>query len=135
VRKNGVTLIDEGIIKVSIGGIVLDKIDKEKYYSSLFLSLVLNFQAAAWQQMGKIKNPLTDKIERNLEQAKASIDLIDMLAVKTANNLDENEKKLIDRILSELKMNYLDEIKKEPPKKAPEQEQTGAEEKSSEESK
>ena len=110
----------------------MDKMDKEKYYSSLFLSLILNFQAAAWQQMGKIKNPFTDKIERNLEQAKASIDLIDMLAVKTANNLHENEKKLIDRILSELKMNYLDEIKKEPPQKAAEQEQAAAEEKSSE---
>jgi hypothetical protein len=113
----------------------LDATDKEKYYSSLFLSLVLNFQAAAMQQMGKIKNPFTDKIERNLEQAKASIDLIDMLAVKTANNLNDNEKKLIGTILTDLKMNYLDEIKKEPPKKAPEPEQTGAEEKSSEESK
>ena len=36
---------------------------EESRQSQLFLHLVLTFQSAAWQQMGKIKNPITDQIE------------------------------------------------------------------------
>ncbi len=87
--------------------------DKAQYYSSLFMTLVVNFQTAAWQQMGKIKNPLTDKIERDLEQAKISIDMLDMLCEKTKNNLTEDERKFIERIISELKLNYVAELNKD----------------------
>ena len=52
----------------------------------MFVQLVSMFQAAALQQMGKLKNPVTEKIERNMEQAQLSIDLIDMLKEKTKGN-------------------------------------------------
>jgi len=77
-----------------------------------FYQLVLSLQAAAWQQMGKVSSPLTGKMERNLEQAKASIDLLEMLQRKTEGNLSSEEKKLLDHVLYELRMNYVDEAKK-----------------------
>ena len=40
----------------------------------LFMQLVLMFQTAAMQQMGKVINPLTKKIEKDLAQAKFSIE-------------------------------------------------------------
>ncbi|MBN2031016.1 DUF1844 domain-containing protein [bacterium] len=80
---------------------------------ALFMQLVLTFQMAAWQQMGKIKNPLTDKVERDLYQAQYSIDILEMLRSKTAGNLNDNEKQFLNKILSELQLNYIDEMSKE----------------------
>jgi len=79
----------------------------------LFLQLIMTFETAAWQQMGKIKNPLTDKIERDLNQAQFSIDMLDMIKTKTQGNLTENEIRVLDRTLSELKLNFVDELEKE----------------------
>jgi hypothetical protein len=78
----------------------------------LFSSLVLMFHAAAMQQMGKVKNPVTDKIERDLEQAQMSIDMLDMLAEKTKGNLSDDEDRLLKRTIQELKLNYVDETAK-----------------------
>jgi len=83
--------------------------------TSLFFSLVITFQAAAMQQMGKLKNPISDKIERDLQQAQLSIDILDMLEEKTRGNLSEDETKLLKGILQELKLNYVDEMSKEQP--------------------
>jgi hypothetical protein len=81
--------------------------------TSLFFSLVMTFQAAAMQQMGKLKNPVSDKIERDLPQAQLSIDIIDMLEAKTRGNLSEEEMRFLKSILQELKLNYVDEMTKE----------------------
>lgn len=87
--------------------------DSDESKIQLFLQLVLMFQTAALQQMGKIMNPLTKKIEKELSQAKFSIDILGMLQEKTQGNLTEEEKKFLDHVLFELRMNYLDEVKKE----------------------
>jgi hypothetical protein len=87
---------------------------KSEFY---FVQLIITFQAAAMQQMGKLQNPITQKVERNLEQARSSIDILEMLQDKTRNNLTENEKELLEHTLYELRMNYLDEVKKDQQKK------------------
>ena len=81
--------------------------------ASLFFSLIMTFQAAAMQQMGKMKNPISDKIERDLQQAQLSIDIIGMLEDKTRGNLSEDETKFLKGVLQELKLNYVDEMTKE----------------------
>lgn len=86
---------------------------KEQMFSFLFMNLVMNFQMAAMQQMGKLKNPVTDKIERDLQQARMSIDLLEMLKAKTAGNLTQDEEKMLGRIISELQLNYVDEVSKD----------------------
>lgn len=86
--------------------------DKTQTKGELFLHLVFMFQTAALQQMGKLINPVTKKIEKNLEQAKYSIDILEILQEKTKGNLKEEEKKYLDNVLFELRMNYLEEQKK-----------------------
>lgn len=81
--------------------------------SQLLLYLVSSFELAAMQQMGKIKNPLLDKIEKNLQQAQFSIELLDMLKEKTKGNLSQYEVKYIENALAQLKLNYVDELEKE----------------------
>ncbi len=89
----------------------------------MFTQLVLMFHTAAMQQLGKLKNPLTDALERNLEAAQNSIDLLDMLIEKTRGNLSGEESRLLLQVVQELKLNYVDEARKPDPKegKTPEQ--------------
>ena len=87
--------------------------ESEKKDEFHFIQLVMTFQTAAIQQMGKLQNPITKKIERNLDQARFSIDMLEMIQNKTRNNLSENEGKFLEHTLYELRMNYLDEVKKE----------------------
>ena len=99
---------------------------------SLFMQLVLMFQTAAMQQMGKVINPLTQKIEKDLSQAKFSIDMLGMIEEKTKGNLSDEEKKILDHILFELRMNYVDEVEKE---KKTTEEKAAAQEEAKEEKK
>ena len=78
-----------------------------------FLSLVFSLSAAAMQQMGKMTNPMTNKIEKNLEQAKISIDIIEMIAEKTKGNLIVEEDKFLSSTLSNLQLNFVDELDKD----------------------
>jgi parvulin-like peptidyl-prolyl isomerase len=85
----------------------------EKDYGFLFMQLILQNQQLAMMSMGKLKNPVSDKIERNLEFAKMSIDTLDMLAAKTKGNLSEYEEKFLTEVIKDLKLNYVDEVSKE----------------------
>ena len=86
--------------------------DQQQKHQFLLAQLVIIFQAAAMQQLGKVKNPVTDKIERDLEAAQSSIDMLDMLKEKTKGNLTADEDRLLTNVLMDLKLNYVDESKK-----------------------
>lgn len=85
---------------------------EEPKLNMLFMSIVLSLSQAAMQHMGKITNPLTGKIDRNLEQAKVTVDMLEMLKEKTEGNLVKDEEKLINGTLATLQLNYVDEAKK-----------------------
>ena len=78
----------------------------------LFITLISSLSSQAWIQMGKIKNPMSDKIEKNLEAASMSIDMLAMIQEKTKNNLNDYESKLLDQSLKDLKMNFVFEKNK-----------------------
>jgi hypothetical protein len=82
-------------------------------HNILFMQLIIQNQQIAMMSMGKIKNPVTDRVERNLEHAKIYIDTLDMLLAKTKGNLSEYEEKILIEILKDLKLNYVDEVDKD----------------------
>lgn len=84
---------------------------KEQLYSALLMNLVLTFQASAMQALGKVESPMTGKTEKNLEQAKMAVDMLDMLEQKTQNNLSSEEANFLTRVVSDLKMVYVQESK------------------------
>jgi hypothetical protein len=86
--------------------------------TQMFMYLVGSFEMSAMMAMGKIKNPITDKTERDLTQAQFSIDILDMLKARTTGNLSEYESKYLDNTLGQLKLNYIDEAKKPAEEKA-----------------
>ena len=100
--------------------------DQPKKEDQLFIHLVNTFVQSAWISLGKVKNPVSDKIERNVEQATYYIDLLDMLQTKMKGNLSEWEEQYIIHSLSELKLNYIDEKKKPSDDEAPKKKKTKA---------
>ena len=57
-----------------------------------------------------IANPITKKTEKRLDIAKNTIDMIDMIARKTGGNLDDEEEKIINNLLYESRMRYVNEM-------------------------
>jgi len=86
--------------------------DSKQKEELLLIQLILMFQTAALQHMGKLKNPITDKIEQDLQQAQISIDILDVLHSKMKNNLSPDEERMFTNVLKELKLNYVDEMNK-----------------------
>lgn len=78
-----------------------------------FTQLLYIFYSSAMVALGKLKNPATDKIERNLEQAKQSIDILELIRDKTKNNLNEQQSRTLDSMLTDLRLNYVDEKNKD----------------------
>jgi hypothetical protein len=91
-------------------------------HNILFMQLIIQNQQIAMMSMGKIKNPVTNKVERNLEHAKIYIDTLDMLLAKTKGNLSEYEEKFLIETLKDLKLNYVDEVEKDKKKTSGEKE-------------
>jgi len=75
----------------------------------LFIGLVQSFQAAAMQQMGKVMNPFTEKIERDMAHAKLSIEMLEMLRTRTSGNLTGQEARFLNHVLTELRLNFVAE--------------------------
>lgn len=82
-------------------------------HDAAFQQLIFSFQMQGLIALGKIMNPVTQKIERNLTIAQATIETLDALRVKTQGNLTEEEKELLDYTISDLKLNYVDELERE----------------------
>ena len=77
----------------------------------IFLQLIYMFHTSAMQGLGKVADP-TGQINRNLEYVNQTIDLIEMLLVKTKGNISEEIEKMLTQMISELKLNYVDEKSK-----------------------
>ena len=82
----------------------------------LFMQLLYMFHTSAMQGLGKIADP-TGQLNRNLEYVSQTIDLMAMLKEKTKGNISEEMEKMLDGMLSELRLNYVDEKSKTPEKK------------------
>ena len=72
------------------------------------MQLIYMFHTSAIQGLGKIADP-TGQVSRNLEYVSQTIDLMEMLKVKTKGNVTDEIEKLLDGMLSELRLNYVDE--------------------------
>ena len=78
----------------------------------MFLSLIYMFQMQTMVQMGKLANPMTQKIEQEMEAAQVTIDMLDMLKEKTKGNLTDEESKFLETSLADLKLNFVEEKSK-----------------------
>lgn len=62
--------------------------------------------------LGQVAGPDGDKPTPNLAAAKQMIDILALLEVKTKGNLDESESKLLQSLLYDLRVQFVDAQKK-----------------------
>ena len=84
------------------------KLTEQQLFDQLISSLV----HSAWVYLGKIKNPMNDKLEKNVDQASVQIDMLDMLFKRMTGNLSEEEDKYLGHVIHELKINFVEENNK-----------------------
>lgn len=77
-----------------------------------FSTFVISLSTQALMHLGEIANPLSGQEERDVSAAKQMIDIVAMLQEKTRGNLTEGEAKLIEDILFDLRMRYVEAVKK-----------------------
>ena len=76
-----------------------------------FLTLIASFTTSGMVGLGKIPNPMTNEIEKNMDQAKYSIDMLVMIKEKTKGNLSVEEDRALSNAIADLQINYLQEKK------------------------
>jgi len=78
-----------------------------------FASFVISLSSSALFHFGEIPDPITNTRQRNLPLAKQTIDILGILKEKTVGNLTEEEGKLLENLLYDLRIRYVNEVQKE----------------------
>ncbi len=72
-----------------------------------FSMLMMSIASSAAMAMGLAPDPQTGKSATDKSMARFNIDLLVVLQEKTKNNLNEDEKKFLESLLSDLQMKYV----------------------------
>lgn len=81
---------------------------QEGYPEIDFSTLIMSFASAAMISIGNIPDPVTGQINKNLPLAQQNISIISLLKEKTKGNLSKEEESLIESILYELRLSYVE---------------------------
>jgi hypothetical protein len=73
-----------------------------------FATFLVGLSSEALGALGELPDPATGQARRDLQAAQQLIDIIGMLRDKTRGNLDQTEQSLIDAVLFDLRMKYVE---------------------------
>jgi len=76
-----------------------------------FSTFVLGLSTQALLHLGEIADPVSGAVERDLGAAKHVIDILAILGEKTRNNLEPDEQALLDSMLYDLRMRYVEIVR------------------------
>lgn len=68
-----------------------------------FASFLVSLGSSALVHLGEIPDPHTGQTARDLKLARHTVDLLGLLQEKTKGNLDDDEGRLLDALLAELR--------------------------------
>jgi hypothetical protein len=78
-----------------------------------FYTFILSIGSSVVVHLGDAPHPETGKpVEKNLALAQQSIEILAMLQEKTRGNLGPEEAKLLEQLLFDLKLRYVEAMKK-----------------------
>jgi len=72
-----------------------------------FPSYLLSYYTQGLVLLGEVPSPYSGKKEEDVEAARHTIDILTMLQEKTKGNLNQDEEKLLENVLYELRMKYM----------------------------
>jgi Domain of unknown function (DUF1844) len=73
-----------------------------------FSAFLMSLSTEALVYLGEMPDPANGEQRRDLPMAQQLIDILGMLRDKTRGNLDQDERKLLDAILFDLRMKYVE---------------------------
>lgn len=76
-----------------------------------FSTFIISLSTQALMHLGEMSNPVTGEVEKDVEVAKQTIDIIGMLGEKSKGNLDETEEQLVREVLYNLRMRYVEAVR------------------------
>ena len=79
-----------------------------------FSTFLLGLSTQALLHLGEIPNPMSNQVETDLGAAKHVIDILGVLETKTRGNLDEGEQQLVTSVLYDLRMRYVEIMRRQP---------------------
>ncbi len=85
--------------------------DNELLYEFGFSTFILSLSTSALVHLGELPDPISNKKEVNLQLAKQTISIIEMLKEKTKGNLTDEEEKLLDSVLYDVRLKFLGHAK------------------------
>lgn len=88
-----------------------EKTEEEANIQNLLKWFISILIGNTWVWLGLVKHPQTQKINKDLPQAKISIDCINFLYKEIESFLSELEKREIRSILAELQINFVNQSK------------------------
>ncbi len=77
-----------------------------------FATFVLSLTGSAMVHLGAVPDPNGEKHAPSLELAKQTIDILTMLRQKTQGNLDGRETELLERVLHDIRVAYVEAAKR-----------------------
>jgi len=80
-----------------------------------FSTFILSLSSSAMYHMGLVQIPDAPQPEVNLPLAKQTVDILGMLRNKTAGNLTGDEEKLLEQLLYDLRMHFVELTRQKPP--------------------
>ncbi|MCK4852550.1 MAG: DUF1844 domain-containing protein [Candidatus Omnitrophica bacterium] len=86
-----------------------------------FTLLISGLLAEGMVALGVMKDPTTQRTEKRPKHAAYVIDILDMLKQKTSGNLAEEEAKVLEQGVHQLRMIYIAELNRPPEEKAADQ--------------
>jgi hypothetical protein len=79
-----------------------------------FSTFVLGLSTQALFHLGEIADPATGQAHADLTAAKHVIDILGILKTKTRNNLEQAEERLLDAVLYDLRLKYVELVRAAP---------------------
>ena len=76
-----------------------------------FSTFVLSLSTQALAHLGEIPNPLDNRAAVDLGAAKQLIDILGILQSKTTGNLDKTESGLLESVLYDLRIRYVERVR------------------------
>src|SRR5262249_47815461 len=76
-----------------------------------FSTFILGLSTQALLHLGDIESPVSGQVERDLGAARHVIDILGILEAKTKNNLEQAEERLLEAVLYDLRMRYVELVR------------------------
>ena len=76
-----------------------------------FSTFILGLSTQALLHLGDIESPVSGQVERDLGAARHVIDILGILQAKTTNNLEQAEERLLEAVLYDLRMRYVELVR------------------------